>query len=67
MKIVYKVMLSGQGDWFVMDGQDSWHSEQNIDNATSFDTIAEARYVIMDLNLRFFWPEVNVLSIGVAG
>lgn len=69
MRIVYKIMLSGQGDWLVRvdkDGEDYWFAEQNINIATSFNTHPEALSFIKQYNIKYFWPQANIQSVGVA-
>lgn len=67
---VYKVMLSGQGDWliWVNEGdEDYWFAEQNIDMATSFTTYSQAVKFITDYNIRYFWPQANIQVVAVKG
>jgi hypothetical protein len=65
MKIVYKIMLSGQGDWLVDLGNDTWKATFKIDEATSFDTHHAAQAYINENEIKFIWPQVNVQSVGV--
>lgn len=67
---VYKVMLSGQGDWliWVNEGdEDYWFAEQNIDMATSFTTYSKAVEFIVDYDIRRFWPQANIQVVAVKG
>jgi hypothetical protein len=69
MRIVYKIMLSGQGDWFMQTGVgiiNNWVAIQNFDKASIFATHSAAKAKIKELHLKNFWPEVNVQSVGVA-
>lgn len=69
MRIVYKIMLSGEGEWLVWvnkDGEDYWFAEQKIDIATSFSTHPEALSFIKEYNIKYFWPDANIQSVGVS-
>jgi hypothetical protein len=69
MRIVYKIMLSGQGDWLVWvneGNEDYWFAEQKIDTATSFSTHSDALSFIKKYNIKYFWPQANIQSVGVA-
>ena len=65
MTIVYKIMLSGQGDWLVDLGRDTWKATFSISDATSFDSHGAAMAYIKENEIKFIWPQVNVQSVGV--
>ena len=65
MKIVYKIMLSGEGDWLKDLGNDTWKATFSIDEATSFETHGAAMAYINENEIKFIWPQVNVQSVGV--
>jgi hypothetical protein len=58
-------MLSGQGDWLVDLGNDTWKATFKIDEATSFDSHGAAMAYINELEIKSIWPQVNVQSVGV--
>jgi hypothetical protein len=69
MRIVYKIMLSAQGDWFMQTGvgiTNNWIAIQDFDKASIFATHGAAKAKIKELHLKDFWPEVNVQSVGVS-
>jgi hypothetical protein len=65
MTIVYKIMLSGEGDWLKDLGNDTWKATFKIDEATSFDSHGAAMAYINENEIKFIWPQVNVQSVGV--
>ena len=65
MSIVYKIMLSGEGDWLVDLGNGMWKATFNIDEATSFKTHHAAMAYINANEIKFIWSQANVQSVGV--
>lgn len=64
---VYKIMLSGAGDWLVSDGKDTWWADYSIDKATAFETHPEASKFIAEYQIRHFWPQANIQIVAIEG
>jgi len=59
----FVVVLSNEGDLMKLVDVNTYGATFSTFEATKYDTEAEAKEVIQDLEIRFMWPEVHTQAV----